>query len=214
MDGTIAFSVGAFAYCQIHDPEGAAHLRKALASANRTLKANGFPRHVEPKELPPIPERFDVGSLPHGWFDRLRRAVAYARNCPKKFKPLRKGKDAAQDDWVVQELCSLESHLICHSDCDGLYVPVDFDDPLYSENKNDIAYLGLGSSLVGLRELVMVAPLLDIGLEEGHLDDKLGRRICREKEGGHPFEIERKTWLAFFEVFTQSIEYKSAVVFN
>jgi hypothetical protein len=210
----LSLSVGALAYYRIHDPEGAAHLRKAVASANRTLTANGLPRHIEPEDLPPIPERFDVGSLPYGWFDRLRRVVAYARNCPKKLKPLRKGKDASEDRWVVHELCTLESHLICHSDCDGLYVPVDFDTPLYSEKGSDIAYMGLGSSVAGLRELVQVAPLLDIELEDERLDEKLGRRICREKANTHPFEVERKTWLAFFEAFSQSIEYKSVVVFN
>src|SRR5205814_515546 len=101
-----------------------------------------------------------------------------------------------------------------HSDCDGLYLPVDFDAPLYSEDEDDVAYMGLGSSVAGRRELVDVAPLLDIALDEGQLDEKLGRRICQEKENTHPFEVERKVWLAFFEAFRLSIEYKSAVVFN
>jgi hypothetical protein len=208
----LLLSVGSLAYCRLHDPEGAVDLRKALVSANRTLAANSLPRHVEPKELPPIHERFNVGSLPYGWFDQLRRAVAYARNCPKKFKPLRPNKDAAEDPWVVHELCTLESHLICHSDCDGLYVPVDFDAPLYSERESDIAFMGLGSSFAGLRELHQVAPLLDIALTDGHLDNSMGEQICREKEGAHPFEVERKVWLAFFEAFTLSIAYKSAVL--
>lgn len=210
----LSLSVGALAYLRIHDPEGAKDLRKALASANRLLVANGLPKHVEPKDLPPLDERFPVGSLPYGWFDRLRRAVAYARNDPKKFKPLRKGKEALKDDWVIQELCTLESHLICHSDCDGLYLPVDFDGPLYSDNEDDIGYMGLGSSIAGLRELVQVAPLLDIALAEGTLDEKIGMSICREKEGAHKYEVERKTWLAFFDAFSLSVEHKSAVVFN
>ena len=210
----LLLNVGALAYSRLHDPEAATDIRKQLASANRTLVENGLPRHREPKELPPIKERFEVGTLPYGWFDRLQRAVAYARNCPKKFKPLRQGKDAAEDPWVVHELCCLESHIICHSDCDGLYVPIDFADPLYSEDEDDVAYMGLGSSIAGMRELVDVAPLLDIGLDAGQLDEKIGRRICREKQGSNPLEVERKTWLAFFEAFRLSVEYKSAVVFN
>ncbi len=207
-------SPGRLADLRVNDPDAAADLRKLITSANRTLKANGLRTHAEPEDLPGLPERFNRNSVPYGWFDRLKRAVAYARNRPKKFKPLPTGKDAAEDSWVIQELCTLESHIICHSDCDGLYLPVDFDSPLYSERKSDVAYMGLGSSLAGLRELVLTAPLLGIELNEGILDPKLVRRIFREKEGSHLFEIERKTWLAFFEAFTLSLEYKTAVVLS
>jgi len=209
----LSLSVGALAYCRTRDPEGADDLRVAFASANRLLAANRLPAHREPERLPRIRDRFPVGDLPYGWFDRLRRAVAYARNEPKKFRPLRRG-DAARDRWVIHELFTLESHLTCHSDCDGLYIPIDFDGPLYSDDEDDVAGYGLGSSAGGLRELVQVAPLLGIELAEGRIDTKQGMRICREREGDHPFEVERKTWLAFHQAFTQSVRYRSAVAFN
>jgi hypothetical protein len=207
----LILSVGALASAQ-GDPEYVAYLRKVLASANRTLRSEGLPQHKEPENLPPIREHFKVGSLPYGWFERLKRAVAYARNSPKRLRPLRKGADALDNSWVEHEMACMESHLICHSDCDGLYLPVEFADPLLSLREGDIAHEGLGSSQAGLEELRQVAPLLGIELKDGKLLQKIGRQICREKEADHPFEVERKTWLAFFEAFTLSVEHKSAVL--
>ena len=57
-----------------------------------------------------------------------------------------------------------------------------------------------------------MAPLLGIVLADGVLEAKVGRRVYREKEGAHPLEVERKTWLAFYEAFTLSIAHQTAVV--
>jgi hypothetical protein len=208
----LLLQVGALARGHDPDPEYVAYLRKMFASANRTLKSNGLPQHTEPENQPPIREQFNVGSMPYGRFERLKRAVAYARNSPKRFRPLREGKDPFDNAWVVHEMCCMESHLICHSYCDGLYLPMDFERPLISLREYDIAHEGLGSSVAGLGELRHVAPLLGIELKDGKLGREIGRQICREKEGDHPFEVERKTWLAFFEAFTLSVKHKSAVL--
>jgi hypothetical protein len=210
----LSISIGFLAYARRHDPESAEQFLADLESVNRLLIAQGLPSHKEPEKLRMRKERFPIGSLPYGWFDRLRRAVAYARNDPDGFAPCTDDEDAVEDPWVVHELMGLESHIVCHSDCDGWYLPLDFQTPFFSEDEDDIAAFGLGSSFGGLRELVQKAPLLGIKLNKGKIFKKQGLLICQEERGDHSFEVERKTWLAFFEVFTQSISCKSAVVFQ
>ena len=112
------------------DPEFVEMVREELAAVNRLLAAHGLPRHREPRRLPRVVERVPLGSLPHGWFDRLRRAVAHARNGRKRLRPPRPDDDPAEDKWVIHELTVLDSHIVCHSDSDGYYVPVDFPWPL------------------------------------------------------------------------------------
>jgi hypothetical protein len=208
----LLLEVGVFARGHDPDPEYVAYLRKMFASVNRTLKSYRLPPHTEPENQPPIREQFNVCSMPYGRFERLKRAVAYARNSPKRFRPLREGKDPFDNAWVEHEIACMESHLVFHSDCDGLYLPVDFETPLISLRESDIAYAGLGSSVAGLGELIHVAPLLGIELKKGKLTREIGRQICREKEEAHPLGVERKTWLAFFQAFTLSIKHKAAVM--
>jgi hypothetical protein len=136
----------------------------------------------------------------------------------RKLRPLPPESDPSTDDLYDRVLFSCESHIVCHSDGDGFYVPVDFPDPLYDDLPESDPHCVrggiLGSSQGAMRELVRVAPLLGIGLEQGQLDDGEARRIDREKQQASSFWVERRVWLRFFELARFSIAHRTAVVFQ
>ncbi len=104
----------------------------------------------------------------------------------------------------------MDSHLICHSDCEGYYVPVDFPDPLYDDTDALVGGI-VGSSQAAMRELVQVAPLLNIRLRNGALSNAQAKEIA--DEDGGPLYIERQVWLQLYEAFRLSIEHGTAVKF-
>jgi hypothetical protein len=61
---------------------------------------------------------------------------------------------------------------------------------------------------------MQAAPLLGIPLVDGKLSDEAAKVIAEERDGSHPYWIERKVWLTMFEAFRHSIEFKCAVVFG
>ena len=160
-------SPGRLADLRVNDPDAAADLRKLITSANRTLKANGLRTHAEPEDLPGLPERFNRNSVPYGWFDRLKRAVAYAVPA-EKFKPLPTGKDAAEDSWVIQELCTRSRTLSVTrtaTACTSRWTLTRRSTA--SERAMSLTWAS-ARALAGLRELVLTAPLLGIELNEGY----------------------------------------------
>lgn len=197
-----------------NEPEYQDWLRGQLREINRVLAAHNLPPHDEPETLPPRGPYTNGGDLPYGWFHYLRRAVAYARQAPGEFRPVARGESPEEDKRLRKEYAiAVDSHIICHSDCEGFYVPVDFPSPLDDE---EVRLCGgqLGSSVRALRELVQVAPLLGIPLRGGKLSANQASAIAAEQEGAHPLEIEGKVWLELFQAFGQSIARKSAVVFR
>lgn len=214
----LAISVGQLAFLRDEDPNEVEAFRDELRAVNRVLTANGLPPHEEPESLPEITECVSIGSIPYGWLHHTRRAVAYALRPGRRFLPLRDGEDPAADDLYDDVLFSCESHIICHSDCEGFYIPIDFPEPLYDDLNDDdprvICGGILGSSQAGLRELVLAAPLLDIPLTDGRLADADAVAISEEAEEGHPHEVARKAWLLLFKRLQQSVEFRSAVVFG
>jgi hypothetical protein len=186
-----------------------------LRAINRVLAANGLPPHHEPVDSRPVPYRAQLISFPYSWLHYLRRAVAYARQAPEEFCPLKEGENPAKDKWVDRELYTyISSHVICHSDCEGFYVPIDFGEPLCDERDGDLPGGLLGSSQRALRELIQVAPLLGIPVDGPFLSDEVAHRIAQEPDESHPYWIERKVWLSMFEAMRLSVEYKYAVVFS
>jgi hypothetical protein len=197
------------------DPEGIEWLREDFAQINRVLAAHGLPPHEEPTSLPVIPYRGQLLGFPYAWLHYLRRAVAFARQAPDQFCPVAEGQNPADDERIDEELSVvMDSHLICHSDCEGFYVPIDFPEPLYDDQDEGLPGGILGSSQRALQETMQAASLLGIPLLGDKLSDDAARSMAEEPDESHPYWIERKVWLTMFEAFRHSIEYKCAVVFG
>jgi hypothetical protein len=211
----LSLSVGYLAWLKKEndsDSDSLSWLREDLVHVNQVLRANGLPEHVEPEELPELIDRGLLG-FPYSWLHYLRRAVAYARQAPAEFGPLPEGEEASEDIRIDRELSVLmDSHLICHSDCEGYYVPIDFPEPLHDDRDELVGGI-LGSSQRALAEVILAAPLLGIELKDGK-PTKMAVDTIREEDNDHPLWIERKVWLAMYEKFRLSIEHKTAVVFG
>jgi hypothetical protein len=223
----LAISVGALAFALEHDPEGAEWLREDFRQVNRLLAAHGLPHHQEPGSLPassgPAELTFDQGvrrglwlsGMPYGWLHYLRRAVAFARQAPDGFCPVEDGEDPARDELIDRELFVLfDSHVICHSDCEGFYVPIDFPEPLYDDRDDGVPGGIVGSSQRALQELLQTAPLLGIPVACGDLRREVAAALLQQPEGSHPLWVERYAWLYFFERLRDSVQLRSVVVFG
>lgn len=214
----LALSVGELAW---HlgpdgDPEGLVWLREQLHKLNTFLKKNGLPEHHEPEVLTKIDRRGAIHSFPYGYTHHLRRAVAYARNAPNEFATINRNGEPARDPYIDKELSvRMDCHLICHSDCEGFYVPIDFPDMLYAEDDNEVLGVIVGSSQRLLAELIQAASLLEIHLDEiGQLSDQEAAKLRDEDEESHRYSLERQVWFAYYESARTSVEYKTVITFG
>jgi hypothetical protein len=209
----LAVAVGVLA-ADDADPEGVEWLRAHFRQINRVLAAHSLPLHEEPECLPDFPFRGQLLSFPYSWLHYLRRAIAFARQAPDQFCPVAEDADPSADERLDREYSVfLDSHLICHSDTEGFYVPIDFPEPLYEDQEGELPGGILGSSQRALQEVCQAAPLLGIPLEDGKLSDEAARSIAKEEYRPNCYWIERQVWLTMFEALRHSLEFKCAVEF-
>jgi hypothetical protein len=210
----LAIEVGMLADLNVNDEEGAEWLRESLARVNEVLVENGFSPHAEPETLPIMSNRASVGSFPYSFLHYLRRVAAHvSRNADWKIATFAETDNPADDPIVTDASAMLDSHLLCHSDCEGFYVPIDFPNPIFAD-EDRIPGAMLGSSQALMRELIAVAPSLGIGLSAGRLSDEEAARIDEIVETEGPFWIEHMVWISLFEAARLSIEHKTAICFS
>jgi hypothetical protein len=176
----LGIGVGSLAECvAINDTEGIDVFRGAFAQINQVLAEKGLPLHHEPESLLPIHTRARPGSLGYTWLPYFARAIAYARQAPTEFTPVGREDPAADRRLDRERSVAMDSHIICHSDCEGFYVPIDFRHPIYDDR---IWGEVLGSSQRALAELVLAAPLLGIPLRKGNgFPAALARELDRSR---------------------------------
>jgi hypothetical protein len=121
-----------------------------------------------------------------------------------------------EDENVIEDAGSmLSSHLLCHSDAEGFYVPVSFSEPLFDVDDIGIPGGMLGSSYALLDELREVAPAIDIDLKDGELTDGEADRLYEVGcDDAHPWTREYVVFLALWEAAKASIAHKTAIVFT
>ena len=210
----LAVSTGVLADLLQNDAEGAAYIQEQLGVVNRVLADNGLPAHQEPTEVPPTIRRDAVSGFPYSFLHHLRRAYAHAVSHPSwKASPFPPDADPADDPVLEEEAGMLESHLLCHSDAEGFYVPVDFDEVLMDE-QGELAGGLLGSTHTLQRELARVAPALGIELVDGVLGDAQVAAIQRRSDQEDGLHIELMVWLCLFEACNESIVHRTAIGFN
>jgi hypothetical protein len=212
----LAISIGYLADMVAHDPEGAEWARDDLAKLNDFLEAEGVGRFEEPDEIDGSPTRSHVGSFPYSYLHYLRRVYALVKRAPDEpVEPVGKEGVEAYDDIIADESMMMDSHLLCHADHAGFYVPIDFGEPLFADESLGIAGGGMvGSSYALRRELIEVAAPLGVELgPNGKLEDAEVERINErfDPNAMDPFERELVVWLALYENARASIEYGSAI---
>ena len=211
----LAISVGALAELQKEDPEGAQDLLASLETANVLLKQAGLPQHAEPVALPQLQSRAQIDSFPYSFIHYLRRAYAHAAlDAQWRATPLPDGEEPAEDPVLDEAQDTFDSHLICHSDCEGFYFPLVFDEVIFADDEHELLGGMLGSSYKLREELVTVAPALGIFLLGDMLGDEEAERINARIEAEDGLDRELVAWLAAYEACRLSIEHKTAIVFN
>lgn len=130
----LAVCVGMLAELLEEDPEGAEAFEEDLTEANRVLAAAGLPQHTEPRGPLELDSRASIDGFPYSFIHYLRRAYAHRVLSPDWVAtPLPDDVDPTEDPKIQVLLDGSESHLLCHSDAEGFYVPVDFKDVLFDE---------------------------------------------------------------------------------
>ena len=210
----LAIFTGYLADMLAKDAEGASSFKKDLEAVNKHLVKNKQPKHVEPVKRGKEKARRHVDSFPYSFLHYLRRAHARVR-AGMTLTPVAPNEDPADDPTIDDEAAMLDSHLLCHSDCEGYYVPVDFHEVIFDTSKKPSIPGGmLGSSIRLMSELVEVAPAIGIKLDKsGKLSDAAAKRLAAVEEE-HDYWRERLVWLALFEAARVSIANKCMIVFT
>ncbi|WP_028582174.1 hypothetical protein [Desulfogranum japonicum] len=209
----LAIVVGMYSDLLKEDPEGAEWLGKTFNTLNDVLKKNGIETFNEPKELHELRSRSWCDSFPYSFIHYLRRFYAYVISTPDWVPaPVKEDEDPASDPVVEEETLMFESHLLCHSDCEGFYLPIRFDEVIFDENKRIPGGM-LGSSYKLLEELVQVAPRLNIKLTNSKLSDEEAERINKLASSEDEYYREYCVWIALYEAARLSIENKTVISF-
>jgi hypothetical protein len=197
-----------------HDPDGARWVAQELEKVNAVLLERGLPEHHEPVEGLVDDSRAPVFSFPYAFVHHLRRATAYALRDPQwRATPLPVEADPTTDPVVDDEYSRLRSHILCHSDAEGFYLPIDFSEVIFADEEQVLGGM-LGSSYRLRDELVQVAPALGIALDEGRLDDAEVERLSTLIAEEQGLWVEWMVWLGLFEAARISIRHKTAICFQ
>ena len=207
----LALSSRLLADLLVNDVEGAEQLKTQIAVLNEVLAANGLPPHHEPEVDGAARPRAFCGGFPYSFLHYLRRAFARVRE-GQPLTPVAPGDDPLDDPVVESATDMMDSHLLCHSDAEGFYVPVDFARILVDADDRVPGGL-VGSTYRLMAELVEVAPALGIALVDGRLSDADAARLAAENDEQAPYWRERLVWLALYESARVSIANKSLLVF-
>ena len=210
----LAISVGFLEQMCKYDEEGEAWIRGELASLNALLSSEGLPTFEEPERVDLSSARRHVGSFPYSFIHYLRRAQAWMRQRPgEPLVPVGDEGLAAYEDMIADEMCMMDSHLLGHSDCEGFYVPVRFDEPLLGDG---VVGTLIGSSVRLHEEMIELAPFLDIELDENsRLSEEEAARVYELGEYERiPLYREYIVWLTLFELSRISVEQQSMIVFH
>lgn len=211
----LAIGVGMLAEFSARDPRAAARMRADFQYINQVLNSRGLEAHLEPEEFKrPLKTRASVTSFPYSWLHYLRRFAAHVMRDSKWVPyPIEPGEDPADDPVLRQMYRQLSSHLLCHSDSEGYYLPQDFEELILDPN-HEIRGGVLGSSPRLQQELLLLADPLEIAVgDDGRLGDDIAQFVASQRSTGAPYAVERLVWLALFEAARLSIEHQTAIVF-
>ena len=208
-------SVGYLAELINQDREGEQFFEAEMVRINQVLAENSASGITEPRQAPK-PRIQGPTSFSYHDLHYLRRAHAFVAGFKEEEFPAGTDLSRTDDDMMADVSCNLDSHLLCHSDAEGYYVPSRFVDPIFDERCPGTM---LGSSY-GLRaELDGVSHLLGVkvlGGEEGgapgSLPESEHARLLK-LESSDPLIRELRMWYCLWQATTLSIGQGYTIVF-
>ena len=191
------------------DPEGLAAFESQLTSVNAVLRELGLPDHDE-SELPDdARSRAMLDSFPYSFIHFLRHAHAWALQRPGEPLPSVERLGPDEHERIERELMLFQSHLIVHSDSDGLYVPIDFDEPISNPR---LPGGTLGSTWALQKELTVIAPLLGVTVVDREVSDDAMAAL--DVEDDDPHHREKLVFATLWEACRLSLAHRCAIVFH
>jgi hypothetical protein len=210
----LSISVGVLNDLEVNDPEGAAWFQESLEALNTVLLENGLEPHLEPLVSEPISTRAASSSFSYSRLHYLRRVYAHAAVNPNwRATRLPDGTDPTKDPVLDDAYSECTSHLICHSDAEGFYVPQDFK-AIISVDSATVPGGLIGSSQRLLHELLIAAPALGIKAINGQVTDLEAKRINAVTGSRTGLNTEFMVWFALYEAARASIHHNTLIVFN
>ncbi|MBA2663441.1 MAG: hypothetical protein H0U74_14230 [Bradymonadaceae bacterium] len=212
----LAIGVGVLADLVNDDPSAAKKIEGELAYINQVISEAGLAPHQEPRQFAEqLITRASLTSFPYSWLHYLRRFAAHVMRDPKWVPyPVEPHEDPASDPVLHQMYRQMVSHLLCHSDSEGYYFPIEFD-KIFFDQSHKLRGGALGSSYRLRDELVQLAEALEISLSaDGEINGETVRWLSEQRPLGPPFAIERLVWFALFEAARLSIAHNTAIVFH
>lgn len=220
---SLSVQVGLLAYfCESDYIEDAEYFANCVDNINLSIDELEFDEdeevinpHVEPTTLPlsEMINRTRCESFPYSYLHYLRRFYVFIKTTGKTPPQVASDGDPYIDvDTMALDEVSFESHLLAHSDSEGFYLPADFEYPLFDSPERIVGQF-LGSSQVLQRELIEMAPFLDINLDDKVLSDAESDKLNQQIESETSFYREKLVWLTLFEAARLSIQYQSMIYF-
>lgn len=212
----LEISVGMLHNMARGDAEGLRYHEDAFARLSRALAEEDVTWR-EPETTPTPHPELHFAALPYGSLTDLRR-VFVLMSWGEPVTPA-SGTDPRQYahdlEKIQDEAAMLSSHLLCHSDTAGYYVPCDFEDPLFLPAETNVPGGGIvGSSRRLLDELRGCAPALGIQLgQDGVLSAEESARLA-EGPPGDPFGSEKLAWFQLHLACRASLTTGHALVFH
>lgn len=207
-----SMEVGILCDLNLNDQEGYIFVKKDFDAMNEFLKKNNYTPHIEPESLPEFENRCELNGYPYSFLHYLRNGYAHRKSDPTWMAKENIYDYEPDNDPVVEyEMDKMESHLLCHSDTGGYYLPVEFDSILYDEIL--IPDFFLGSSFKLMRELIEVAPALNIEVVDNDIQQTIIDSINHDMDSQNGIWIHRIVWFSLFEAARLSIKYRTAISF-
>lgn len=225
----LTISVGILTDLRENDLEGYAYVKEQLALASTVLVRAGRSWHDEPEECEPwSAEMFGYSGLHY-----LRRAAAHLEL--RGTLPAPGDQDASRDPLIqeyydratrarhgLKRLLGIGKprrrsfdHLLLHSDAEGFYVPIDFDDVIHAGDEIALAGGMVGSSQQLLRECLRLRDALgipeDLDPDADHLWEAADRQ--GQGEGWERYGVEAFSCVRLLHGAKLSVERAAALAF-
>ena len=201
-------------------------LEQQFETVNELLESFGLPPHREPADLE-ANQTLALEMYGYSGLHYLRRIAAHLALGEELPPP---GDQEAAEDPTLREYYQFFDdsfaegkaagipfqHLIIHSDADGFYLPVEFDEVLVADPTLEIPGDSVGSSHRLLAECLELARALELPDDLDPEGEEVAEAVDTQGEGGlkwQRYAVESFTCLALIRACRASIAAGAAVVF-
>lgn len=209
----LRIQVGRYADLRANDPAAAEKLEPDLATISRLVTGEGFQPHQEPAELGTLHYQAPSNAMPYTYLHYLRRFYARRRRDPYVLPTPVGDSDPVEDHVLAAEYHTPQSHLICHSDKEGYYVPIPFTRILV-DPYDDLTGGLLGSTQKLFTELEKLAGALRIRYDGDLISRATLQDVRQDFAGRGPYAIERLVWITLYDACRLSLQHRSLISFT